>query len=852
MDNNGNLSSNLQTQNSNSNMEMSNKLRQYNNNINSNGYNADNFHNSGYYNNEDGLQSEDEPQSTSGISDKDIKKQKRKEDSEAVRAAADTVAKTGHPAAMAVGKGIKAADKLTGGRSSELIAKADNKLKKNLAKTIGKSGLAFANKLAESGAIDKLNKIESAKNGSLPSNSANIKNKKANMKPPQPSGSDLDDAKKQKRKTEESYDDGTENFKVSIEKLKKVAILGVPVFILFVFMVLLVAGSQAFLQANTLGQADSVSQEDAEENIDNIDGSKLDDEIKDEDADENVSYIDDIYVENEKTFEKYEFTAKQIINNQEASLEDLEDFYPEIINYTSDEYNQNDVYKFFKKLYYINKYYSAQGVTLDIPLIMSVLRLQSDDMGVVFKANTSEYTKEDIETGENNPDFQIDKDWSSYKSTKNNSAHDIEVLAQAMAKNSDNTSLTQDGNYIDGVTFMEGKFGKIYYYNQGDYYDKPYGSYGTIASHGCGPTSLAIVISSFKDEPHDPVEITNYVCETGGCTDGGTAWSQMESTPKHYGLKSRQTTSANEVVSALGSGNALVIAIMSIGHFTSGGHYIVLTGVTSDGKVTVADPASRERSKEWDFNLVYEEACYHTFWIIESDERKINNNNNSNKNNTNNSSSNTKSNDGKVISNVPKINQYNEGLPTGCETVSAVMLMQYYNASIDSKDFAKKYLIKKNLESGKGPDPNSAFVGSPASNDNSFGIYAPAMTDSMNKFLKTKNLVAKNISGNSISSLINNYINKGNPVMVWATMGMEQASDGASWTINYVDSNAKYKIGDKFVWKRPEHCLVLVGYDKEYYYLNDPATGRMEKYSKNAVEASYNSMGKQAIIIDRS
>ena len=126
------------------------------------------------------------------------------------------------------------------------------------------------------------------------------------------------------------------------------------------------------------------------------------------------------------------------------------------------------------------------------------------------------------------------------------------------------------------------------------------------------------------------------------------------------------------------------------------------------------------------------------------------------------------------------------------------------------------------------------------------------MTDSMNKFLKTKNLVAKNISGNSISSLINNYINKGNPVMVWATMGMEQASSGASWTINYVDSNAKHKIGDKFVWKRPEHCLVLVGYDKEYYYLNDPATGRMEKYSKNAVEASYNSMGKQAIIINRS
>ena len=53
----------------------------------------------------------------------------------------------------------------------------------------------------------------------------------------------------------------------------------------------------------------------------------------------------------------------------------------------------------------------------------------------------------------------------------------------------------------------------------------------------------------------------------------------------------------------------LVIAIMSKGHFTNSGHFIVLRGVTEDGKLLVADPASVKRSnKEWDLRIVTSEA----------------------------------------------------------------------------------------------------------------------------------------------------------------------------------------------------------------------------------------------------
>ena len=60
---------------------------------------------------------------------------------------------------------------------------------------------------------------------------------------------------------------------------------------------------------------------------------------------------------------------------------------------------------------------------------------------------------------------------------------------------------------------------------------------------------------------------------------------------------------------------------MSKEHFTSSGHFIVLRGV-KDGKILVADPASRSRSnQEWDLSIILNEAGRGTgaggpVWII--------------------------------------------------------------------------------------------------------------------------------------------------------------------------------------------------------------------------------------------
>ena len=185
-------------------------------------------------------------------------------------------------------------------------------------------------------------------------------------------------------------------------------------------------------------------------------------------------------------------------------------------------------------------------------------------------------------------------------------------------KSCSTSKIVSDGNYVSNVNFLTGNFGNIHYYMQGDY-SQSYGGIdgATIASHGCGPTSLAIVISSITGIDHDPVEMTNYVCDHGGCTDGGTVWGNITSTARDYGLEVEETNDNQSVVNALASGKSLAIALMCPGHFTSGGHFIVLTGVTSDGKVTVADPASTDRSTAWDFNTIAEESCSsRKYWII--------------------------------------------------------------------------------------------------------------------------------------------------------------------------------------------------------------------------------------------
>lgn len=181
-------------------------------------------------------------------------------------------------------------------------------------------------------------------------------------------------------------------------------------------------------------------------------------------------------------------------------------------------------------------------------------------------------------------------------------------------------------------------------------------------------------------------------------------------------------------------------------------------------------------------------------------------------------------------------------LPTGCESTAAVMVLNYYGDNVDMETFAGEWLSKSSdfytyMGEDYGPDPNKVFVGDPFT-AYGYGCYAPVIADCINENSRVCN--AYTVIGKDFSFLLSEYVDKGMPVLLWATMDMTPIKRGAEWILPQ---------GENFVWKSGEHCLVLVGYDDKYCYFNDPLSGTIVRYKISLAEKRYNEMGKQAVVV---
>ncbi|MDL2300972.1 C39 family peptidase [Lachnospiraceae bacterium OttesenSCG-928-D06] len=189
----------------------------------------------------------------------------------------------------------------------------------------------------------------------------------------------------------------------------------------------------------------------------------------------------------------------------------------------------------------------------------------------------------------------------------------------------DNDYIAGSGQSYEGIVFTDGST-EVIYYSQFDerWADSMYGTSGTIGEAGCGPTSMAMVLSTLLGNAHDPVELAQWSVTNGyRCEGNGSYHSLIPESAKAYGrnVEGAGKEEGQKIVDALSAGK-LVVVIMAKGHFTSSGHFIVLRGVTSEGKILVADPASYNRSnQEWDLSIILDEAregagAGGPFWII--------------------------------------------------------------------------------------------------------------------------------------------------------------------------------------------------------------------------------------------
>ncbi len=201
------------------------------------------------------------------------------------------------------------------------------------------------------------------------------------------------------------------------------------------------------------------------------------------------------------------------------------------------------------------------------------------------------------------------------------------------------------------------------------------------------------------------------------------------------------------------------------------------------------------------------------------------------------------------IKDVPLVLQ-NPKYPNGCESASAVMLLNYVGISITLDDFIENYLEKDTVYEKDGvrygPDPSKVYAGDPSSETRGWGTFEPVIAESVNKILDNyhkKNEIFLKISASNKMPLYflaaYEY-----PVVIWVTMDYQESDSVYNWF------SADYKF--TYTYPKNSHTVVLTGMDEDFYYINDPL--KEEKnipIPKEQLESSFNSMGRQFISFEK-
>ena len=201
----------------------------------------------------------------------------------------------------------------------------------------------------------------------------------------------------------------------------------------------------------------------------------------------------------------------------------------------------------------------------------------------------------------------------------------------------------------------------------------------------------------------------------------------------------------------------------------------------------------------------------------------------------------------KVIE-VPYIDQ-SINWPTGCESVSSVMLLQTLGFDISVDEFIRDHLPMQPMGEGTGPDPDQYFAGSPYDPD-SFGCYPGVIVKALNSYFdKAKSgrpdkcFSAQDATGVPTQQLLEEQIDRGLPVLYWCCIDLKPSYEGPAWTL---------PDGTQFLWTSNEHCMLLVGYDtdRDTLIFNDPWDGHgVVDYDRKLVLQRHREQKERAVIL---
>jgi len=297
-----------------------------------------------------------------------------------IKNAAEVASKTNNPYAKAIGEGIKAADKMSGGKTTEMLGKQMERANR-LSGPAGRKLQKASNRLSESGMGDRIG--DAARKSGNPAqggigNKPNDKGKSMSGNIPNLESGTQNETKND---VEDTADAGDSSFKLSNKVVKIGLIACACIFPIIIICVCFIGASQTYITAIDLGTADSLTNSEVEDKINkkqDDESEDLDEEIKDDH--ENLAF--DINLNNSKlnlfrnsklnvlTVQRTSQTYLRRKYN-EASIDLIEDFYPTVSDY-SKTYDENLVYDFFYKMYKLNESYKTNyNVDLDLPLLIN-------------------------------------------------------------------------------------------------------------------------------------------------------------------------------------------------------------------------------------------------------------------------------------------------------------------------------------------------------------------------------------------------------------------------------------------------------------------------------------------------
>jgi uncharacterized protein YvpB len=189
---------------------------------------------------------------------------------------------------------------------------------------------------------------------------------------------------------------------------------------------------------------------------------------------------------------------------------------------------------------------------------------------------------------------------------------------------------------------------------------------------------------------------------------------------------------------------------------------------------------------------------------------------------------------------VPLINQ-NPELRYGCEVTSLTMVLRHAGVKVSKMELYKK--VKKDPDPIKRAssgdiihwgNPREGFVGDMTGRNAGYAVFDQPIAQLVNEYLPDR---AVNLTNQPFDKVLQ-HVSKGYPVVVWTTGDYRLPDRWESW-----------KHGNQVI-KTPLdlHAVVLVGYDQQFVYLNDPLSGRKKvKVNKKQFIQSWHALKSRAV-----